>query len=97
MFVFDESYVRSLELLKKNIMIAHILIAPTWESSFELMFVGSDIPVGVILEQGRDKLFHYIYYTKKTLDSTQEYYTMTKKGMFSLVITFNKFRSYLVA
>lgn len=50
MFVFDESYVRSLELLKKNIMIAHILIAPTWESSFELMFVGSDIPVGVVLE-----------------------------------------------
>ncbi|XP_049387509.1 uncharacterized protein LOC125851820 [Solanum stenotomum] len=52
---------------------------------FELMCDTSDIAVGAVLEQRKEKMFHYIYYASKTLDAAQSNYTVTKKEMLALV------------
>jgi len=56
----------------------------------------SDTSVGAVLGQCKDKMFHYIYYASKTLDTTQSNYTVTEKEMLALLFAFDKFRSYLV-
>ena len=49
---------------------APILIAPNWELPFEMMCDASDIVVGAVLGQIKNKVFHFIYYASKTLDVT---------------------------
>lgn len=56
----------------------------------------SDIAVGLVLGQHKDKIFHSIYYANKTLDPTQCNCKITKKEMLALVFAFDKLRSYLV-
>ncbi|XP_049350309.1 uncharacterized protein LOC125814904 [Solanum verrucosum] len=87
---------QAFELLKKKLIEAHILIAPNWELPFELMCDASDVAVGVVLWQRKEKIFHSIYYASKTLDVAQSNYTVTEKEMLALVFAFDKFRSYLV-
>ncbi|XP_015162004.1 uncharacterized protein [Solanum tuberosum] len=94
-FVFDEKCWQAFEVLKKKLIEAPILIAPNWELPFELMCDTSDIEVGAVLGQRKDKMFHSIYYASNTLDATQSNYTVTKKKMLALVFAFDKFRSYL--
>lgn len=94
-FVFDENCLQAFVLLQKLIE-APILIAPNWELPFELMCDVSDIAVGAVLGQRKEKMFHSIYYASKTLNATQSNYTVTKKEMLALVFAFDKFRSYLV-
>ncbi|XP_049410539.1 uncharacterized protein LOC125873712 [Solanum stenotomum] len=84
------------EVLKENLIEAPILIAPNWEMPFELMCDASDVVVGEVLGQRKEKVFHFAYYSSKTLDSAQVNYTMTKKDMLALVFSFYKFRSHLV-
>ncbi|XP_049391401.1 uncharacterized protein LOC125855708 [Solanum stenotomum] len=85
-----------LEKEKRNLIEAPILIAPDWGLPFELMCDASDIAVGAVFGQRKNKVFHSIYYASKTLDSTQTNYTVTKKEMMALMFTFDKFRSYLI-
>ena len=56
----------------------------------------SDVAVGAVLGQRKNKVFHSIYYASKTLDFAQANYTVTEKEMLALVFAFDKFRSYLV-
>ncbi|KAL3322697.1 hypothetical protein AABB24_040004 [Solanum stoloniferum] len=56
----------------------------------------SDVVVGTIVGQRKDKVFHLIYYARKTLDCAQDYYKVTEKEMLALVFAFDKFISYLV-
>ncbi|WMV59676.1 hypothetical protein MTR67_053061 [Solanum verrucosum] len=56
----------------------------------------SDVVVGAVVEQRKEKVFHSIYYASKTLDSAQAYYKVIGKEMFALVFAFNKFIAYLV-
>ena len=44
----------------------------------------------------KKKVFHSIYYARKTLDASQANYTLTEKEMLALFYAFEKFRSYLV-
>ena len=47
---------------------------------FELMMCeASDIAVRAVLGQKRNKVFYSIYFASKTLDATQENYTVSKK------------------
>ena len=94
-FYFDEMCFKDFEMLKRNLIEAPILIAPNWELPFELMCDASDVAVGAVLGQRKNKVFHSIYYTSKTLDSIQANYTVTEKEMLALVFAFDKFRSYL--
>ncbi|XP_049399876.1 uncharacterized protein LOC125863958 [Solanum stenotomum] len=95
-FVFDEKCLQVFELLKKKLIEDPILISPIWELPFEPMCDASDIVVGAVLGQPKDRMFHSIYYASKTLDATQSNYTVTEKEMLVLVFAFDKFRSYLV-
>ncbi|XP_049375645.1 uncharacterized protein LOC125840720 [Solanum verrucosum] len=87
---------KAFEMLKRNEIEAPILIALDWELPFELMCDASDVAVGVMFGQRKNKVFHSIYYASKTLDSTQVNYTVTENEMLALVFAFDKFRSYLI-
>ena len=87
---------KAFEMLKRNLIEAPILITPDWGLSFELMCDASNVAVGAVLGQRKNKVFHSIYYASKTLDSTQVNYTVTEKEMLALVFAFDKFRSYLI-
>ena len=56
----------------------------------------SDHSVGAILGQMKDKVFHSIYYARKTFTPTQINYTTTEKELLAVVFAFDKFRAYLV-
>ncbi|GKD79301.1 reverse transcriptase domain-containing protein, partial [Tanacetum coccineum] len=51
---------------------------------------------GAILGQKDGNNFHPIYFASKTLNTTQQNYTITKKELMALVFAFDKFRSYLI-
>ena len=45
----------------------------------------SGIALGVVLGQCKDKLFHPIYYTSKTLNDAQLNYTITEKKLLAIM------------
>ena len=66
-------------------------MAPNWSSLFELMCDASDVAVGAVLGQRRNKVFHSIYYASKTLQGAQLNYTVTEKELLAVVFAFDKF------
>ncbi|GJY79551.1 reverse transcriptase domain-containing protein [Tanacetum coccineum] len=58
----------------------------------------TDIPgiFGAVLGQKDRKHFHSIYFASKTLNASQQKYTVTKKELMAVVFAFDKFRSYLI-
>ena len=56
----------------------------------------SDYAVGVVLGQGRDKIFRAIYYLSWTLNDAQLNYTTTEKEMLAVVFACNTFRPYII-
>jgi len=56
----------------------------------------SDYPVGEILGQRKDKVFHSIYYASKVLNDAQLNYVTIEKELFAIVYALEKFRSYLM-
>ena len=56
----------------------------------------SDVAMGAVLGQRKNKVFHTIYYASKTLHSTQANYTVIDKEILALVFFFDKFKSFLV-
>ncbi|XP_076885258.1 uncharacterized protein LOC143534717 [Bidens hawaiensis] len=95
-FDFDANCLKAFEFLKGQLVNAPILVAPDWSLPFELMCDASDFAVGVVLSRRKDKHFHPIYYTSKTLNDAQENYTTTEKELLAVVFAFDKFRSNLV-
>nr|XP_009763529.1 PREDICTED: uncharacterized protein LOC104215424 [Nicotiana sylvestris] len=95
-FKFDDACLKAFEELKGRLVTAPIIIASDWEQPFELMCDASDIAIGAVLGQRRNKIFHSIYYTSKTLNPAQMNYTITEKAVLAMVWAFDKFKSYLV-
>ncbi|XP_070017609.1 uncharacterized protein [Nicotiana sylvestris] len=60
------------------------------------MYDSSDVAVGAVLRQRKDKMFRPIYYASKTFNDAQVNYATTEKEFFVVVFAFDKFRSYLV-
>jgi len=67
-FNFDSECLNAFTLIKNKLVTAPIIIAPDWDSSFELMCDASDYAVGAVLGQRREKFFHAIYYASKVLN-----------------------------
>ncbi|XP_075101815.1 uncharacterized protein LOC142177243 [Nicotiana tabacum] len=95
-FKFDNACLKAFEELKGRLVTAPIIIGPDWAQPFELMCDASDIAIGAVLGQRRDKIFHSIYYASKTMNPAQMNYTVTEKELLAVVWAFDKFRSYLV-
>nr|XP_009774766.1 PREDICTED: uncharacterized protein LOC104224764 [Nicotiana sylvestris] len=95
-FKFDDTCLKAFEELKGRLVTAPIIIAPDWEQPFELMCDASNLVVGAVLGQMRNKIFHSIYYASKTLNPGHMNYTVTEKVLLAVVWAFDKFRSYLV-
>nr|XP_016473344.1 PREDICTED: uncharacterized protein LOC107795262 [Nicotiana tabacum] len=79
LFKFDDACMNAFEKLKGRLVIGPIIIAPDWAQPFELMCDATDIAIRVVLGQRRDKVFHSIYYVRKTLNPAQMNYTITEK------------------
>jgi len=73
-----------------------VIQPPDRSLSFEIICDVSDYVIGVILEQRKDKKSYVIYYTGKTLNSSQMNYSTTKKKLLAVVFSCEDFRSYLV-
>nr|XP_009803351.1 PREDICTED: uncharacterized protein LOC104248740 [Nicotiana sylvestris] len=91
-FKFDDACLKAFEELKGRLVTAPIIISPDWEQPFELMCDASDLVVGAVLGQRRNKIFHSIYYASKTLNPAQMNYTVTEKELLAVVWAFDKFR-----
>ncbi|KAL4352863.1 hypothetical protein GQ457_06G013650 [Hibiscus cannabinus] len=50
----------------------------------------------IIRKKKRKEILHHIYYASKTLNEALINYTNTKKELLEVIISFNKFRSYLI-
>ena len=55
----------------------------------------SDYAVGAFLGKWKNKVFHAIYYGRKTIKEAQLNYTPTKNEFLVIVFYFDKFRLYL--
>ncbi|GJU42456.1 reverse transcriptase domain-containing protein [Tanacetum coccineum] len=56
----------------------------------------TNIKVGAILGQKEGRNFHPIYFASKTLNAAQQNSTITEKELMAVVLSFDKFRSYLI-
>ncbi|GJT27071.1 reverse transcriptase domain-containing protein [Tanacetum coccineum] len=95
-FNFNEECNKEFETLKEKLTNAPIMVSPNWSLPFELMCDASDFVVGAVLGQHEEKQFLPIHFASKTLNSTQQNYTVTEKELLTVVFAFDKFRSYLV-
>ncbi|XP_070005179.1 uncharacterized protein [Nicotiana sylvestris] len=95
-FKFDNACLNAFDELKIRLVTVPIIIAPDWKLPFELMCDASDIAIGAVLGQRKEKIFYSIHYASRTLNPAQMNYTITKKELLAVVWAFDKFRSYLV-
>ncbi|XP_070005954.1 uncharacterized protein [Nicotiana sylvestris] len=95
-FKFDDTCLKAFDELKRRLVTAPIIMDPDWKLPFELMCDASDIAIGVVLGQRKEKIFYSIHYASKTLNPAQMNYTVTEKELLAVVSAFDKFMSYLV-
>ncbi|XP_070020829.1 uncharacterized protein [Nicotiana sylvestris] len=95
-FNFDDACLKAFGELKRRLVTAPIIITPDWKLPFELMCDASDIAIGAVLGQRKEKIFYSIHYASRTHNPAQMNYTVTEKELLAVVWAFDKFRSYLV-
>ena len=95
-FIFDDECKHAFETLKAKLTTAPIITPPTWGLPFELMCDASNLAIGAVLGQRKEKRLHVIYYASKVLNETQRNYTTTEKELLAVVYAFDKFRQYLI-
>ncbi|XP_075494713.1 uncharacterized protein LOC142532277 [Primulina tabacum] len=84
------------DMIKKALVTAPIMIVSDWKEPFELMCDASDYAVGAVLGQIREKIFRAIYYANRTMNAAQQNYTTNEKEMLTVVFAFDKLRPYLI-
>jgi hypothetical protein len=95
-FEFDDSCLKSFNILKKALFSTPIIQPTDWSLPFEIMCDASDYAVRAVLGQTKDKNHHAIAYANKTLTGPQLNYATTEKELMAIVFAIDKFRSYLV-
>nr|XP_009793619.1 PREDICTED: uncharacterized protein LOC104240470 [Nicotiana sylvestris] len=78
-FNFDVACLKAFEEFKKKLVTTPIIVAPDWSLPFELMCDASDLAIGAVLGQRKDKLN----------------YTTTEKELLAVVWAFEEFWAYL--
>lgn len=82
--------------MKEKLVSVPIIVTPDWNLPSELMCNTSVVASSVVLGQRKNKLFHYIYYARKTLALAQKNYTITEQEVLTVVYAFRKLRAYLL-
>ncbi|GJU32552.1 reverse transcriptase domain-containing protein [Tanacetum coccineum] len=95
-FIFSKECIEALNILKKKLTEAPILVAPDWALPFEIMCYAGDYVVGAVLGQHKTKHFQPLHYASKTMTDAQAHYTTTEKELLAIVYAFEKLRPYLV-
>ena len=90
-FHFDESCLKAFGELKENLVSAPIIISPDQSKPFQVMCDASEVSLGVVLGQKRDKNLHPIYYASKALNEAHKNYTVTEQELLAVVFAFEKF------
>lgn len=57
-FFFDAMYLKTFEMLNRNLIEASFLITPNMELPFELMCDASNATLSVVIGQRKNKVFH---------------------------------------
>lgn len=68
-----------------------MIVSPDWSQPFEIFYYASEVALGAILGQRIGKLFHPIYYSRNTLNTSQKNYMVTEQELSIVVYTFEKF------
>ncbi|GJS14288.1 reverse transcriptase domain-containing protein [Tanacetum coccineum] len=76
LFEFNDECQKAFKLLKEKLTCAPVIVSPNWYLPFELMCDASDFAVGAVLGKKDGKNFHPIYFASKTLNPTQQKYTV---------------------
>src|SRR3954468_19087124 len=95
-FKFDESCMEAFETLKEKLISAPIVVAPDWTLPFYIMCDASNLAIGAVLGQRKEKIFHVIYYASRTLNGAQLNYATTEKEFLAVIFAVDKFRQYLL-
>ena len=95
-FAFDEACIEAFNEIKKRLISTPIMSAPNWSLPFDIMCDESDYAIGAMLGQSHDKIFQAIYYASRTLNDTQENYTIIENYMLKMVYSCDKFRPYII-
>nr|XP_025616816.1 uncharacterized protein K02A2.6-like [Arachis hypogaea] len=70
-FIFDDECKHAFETLKAKLTTAPIITPPIWGLPFELMCDASNLAIGAVLGQRKEKKLHVIYYARRIIP--QEY------------------------
>ncbi|GJT55985.1 reverse transcriptase domain-containing protein [Tanacetum coccineum] len=95
-FEFNDECHKAFNSLKENLTCTPVIVSPNWNLPFDLMCDASEFAVGAVLGQKDGKHFHPIYFASKTLNATQQKYTVTEKELMAVVFAFDKFRPYQI-
>ena len=90
-FSFYEKCMTAFTKLKDKLTSIRIVTTPNWELPFELMCDASGYVVRVVLGYWKNKVFHAIYYDRKTLNEAQMNYATIEKELLAIVFSFDKF------
>nr|GEW92331.1 reverse transcriptase domain-containing protein [Tanacetum cinerariifolium] len=94
-FEFNDKCHKAFNSLEEQLTCTLVIMSLNWNLPFELMCDASDFAVGAILGQKDGKHFYPIYFASKTLNATQQKYTVTEKELMVVVFAFDKFQAYL--
>nr|XP_016433141.1 PREDICTED: uncharacterized mitochondrial protein AtMg00860-like [Nicotiana tabacum] len=64
--VFTVESLRAFELIKKKLVSAPIMVTPDWSQPFRIVCDSSDVVVGQVLGQRKNKMFRPIYCASRT-------------------------------
>ena len=79
------------------LVVAPILIPPDWKLSFHVFVDASDIAVGAVLMQEKEKGWYKpVYYASRMLIKADNNYTVTEREALGMVYSLGKFRNYLL-
>ena len=95
-FNFDDSCKAAFEEIKIKLVQAPIMAALEWDQGFEIMCDASDLAMGAVLGQRKEKMFRTIYYASRTFNEAQENYSTTEKEMLAVVFACEKFKQYIL-
>ena len=94
---FYKRFIKDFSQIAKSL--SSVLVQGTpfdWDLLFELMCDARDYTIGAVLGHKREQIFQVIYYASRTLNDAQLNYATNEKELLTIVLTFDKFRPYLI-